>query len=347
MDSNELNDQGGDELDVMQESLESELFGEEEGSSEDFMQQAEQVDAPQERAADPARHQEHSEEDASRKDAAPNTWRDEAKGYWEKLPPQVKQEIQKREADIMNGIGQYKQSADIGNMVMKQFEPHARAFADQGIDPRKWLGDALALTNMMMTGTNDQKVQVLENLARAYRVQPRNTPTESESFAQSLQELAETDPVAARAMAQLAKQNHYLQQQVMRNSQHARSMQMASQEREEQATLQKVQQFAADPAHPHFNEVAQDVLNLIRSGESDLQSAYDKAVWLNPKVRQTMISEHHRKLSSDAQKSRNATAVNVNASAKSGSPNSSGSTAGRAWDDPESLYELFDEAMRG
>ena len=44
--------------------------------------------------------------------------------------------------------------------------------------------------------------------------------------------------------------------------------------------------FAADPAHPYFDDVANDITALLRGGGAkDLADAYDKAVWANPVTR--------------------------------------------------------------
>ena len=42
--------------------------------------------------------------------------------------------------------------------------------------------------------------------------------------------------------------------------------------------------FALDTkAHPYFDEVADDIIALLKTGAS-LQEAYDKAVWANPVI---------------------------------------------------------------
>jgi hypothetical protein len=80
----------------------------------------------------------------------------------------------------------------------------------------------------------------------------------------------------------------------------------------------EVQAFASDPAHPYFDEVADDISAMIRAG-ADLQTAYEKAVWANPITRAKELSrtqaETHAKLiakgKEEAEKARRAASTNV------------------------------------
>lgn len=52
---------------------------------------------------------------------------------------------------------------------------------------------------------------------------------------------------------------------------------------------EEITAFAADPAHPYFDEVTGDIAVLISAGHS-LADAYEKAVWANPTTRQKEIA---------------------------------------------------------
>lgn len=54
---------------------------------------------------------------------------------------------------------------------------------------------------------------------------------------------------------------------------------------EEMARIEKeVEAFAADPAHPFFDELSDDIAAILKTGAS-LAEAYEKAVWANPVTR--------------------------------------------------------------
>ena len=55
--------------------------------------------------------------------APPKTWRSEAAGMWAQLPPAVQQEVLKREADIFQGIEQYRDLAQTGRAFQQTLAP--------------------------------------------------------------------------------------------------------------------------------------------------------------------------------------------------------------------------------
>lgn len=63
---------------------------------------------------------------------------------------------------------------------------------------------------------------------------------------------------------------------------------------EERAAITKeVNAFAADPAHPFFDEVSDDIVAFLKTGAS-LAEAYEKAVWANPVTRQKEIARRQK-----------------------------------------------------
>jgi hypothetical protein len=76
-------------------------------------------------------------------------------------------------------------------------------------------------------------------------------------------------------------------------------------ERQQQETLRVtrwgIDQFADEkdargqPVHPHFDTVLPQMLELFRANpQRDLKEAYDTAVWMNPNLRQTLISQERQ-----------------------------------------------------
>ena len=79
--------------------------------------------------------------------------------------------------------------------------------------------------------------------------------------------------------------------------------------------LSQVEAFAADPAHPYFNDVANHMLALIQSGTAKgptaLQNAYDEACWAHPEVRATLLEQ-------ERQRAMEANAAKITAAKKAG-----------------------------
>ncbi len=73
-------------------------------------------------------------------------------------------------------------------------------------------------------------------------------------------------------------------------------------ERENAAVQSELQRFAADPAHRYFENVRRTMGQIIAANpEASLNDAYDQACWMNPEIRDLLISE---KTKADAEESR-------------------------------------------
>lgn len=96
-------------------------------------------------------------------------------------------------------------------------------------------------------------------------------------------------PELAPVLTPLQRQIDSLTQQLSERDRQTQEAAFAS-------SLQAVQAFAADPAHPYFNDVQQDMLTMIEASratgrEISLKDAYDRAVWANPTVRAQMLQQ--------------------------------------------------------
>lgn len=91
----------------------------------------------------------------------------------------------------------------------------------------------------------------------------------------------------------------------------------------------EVDAFASAPGHEHFDAVADDITRLISTGTcSTLQEAYDRAIWMNPTVRQLLVdkaqadalAKANETRAAKAAQTRAATAANVRTTPKSRGP---------------------------
>jgi hypothetical protein len=101
--------------------------------------------------------------------------------------------------------------------------------------------------------------------------------------------------------------------------QHLAPIQQQEQQRQYQNNLQTVQSFAADPAHPYFNDVADQMEALLKAGVAkDLSDAYDKATRLDPVISGQLDQERQKaaedQRKADAEKARRAAAASVRGS---------------------------------
>lgn len=306
--------EGGLDLSAAGDSISADLFGtsggDDNGGDADDVNLDDNggTDAGTAAATPPAAGTPSAKEGASAPAAStlqpPKTWRPEAAAKFATLPPEVQQEVLKREEDIFKGLESYKADASIGKALKGVVQPYLQVFQSQGIDPMQQVSGLMRAHVALATGTPEQKQQFFQHLAKEYGV---DLDTEA--------------PYVDPQVAGLQKQLSDLQSRLNGREQHEAN--------EARSKLQaEIDSFASDPAHQYFDEVANDMAGLLRSGAAkDLKDAYDKAIWANPitrtkeQARLTADAETKAKAEAaeKAKQARKATGANVKSSAKAAS----------------------------
>lgn len=261
--SSELFGQGKDEekTDDEDEPLEGE-----EGKPSD-KDAADVADLPPQQDKEPVEGEENSE--AVQATGAPQTWTKEALADWATIPERAKQEILKREDDFLKGITQYKEAADLGIAYSKVVEPYVPILAAENIDPVGLFQSFAGNHYILSRGTPAQKVEVAASLLNGY-----NIPLQP-----LLEFLADGGEEVDPKVSALQKRIDDLEKGIGARTQHENTQVL-------QRIGTEIDTFAADPAHPYFNEVADDIRKLFESGmASTLPEAYEKAVYANPTTR--------------------------------------------------------------
>lgn len=239
---------------------------------------------------------------------APKTWRPEAAAKWTALPPEVQQEVLKREQDIFKGLETYKADATVGKSFSQILAPYTPMLEAAGLDPLQQVEGLMRAHHALATGTPEQKALFFQRLAQDYNVSLGQSPDDANPF---------VDPQVAALQSQLTA----LQSKLMERE--AREASVVKQ------SLQKeIDDFASDPTHQYFDEVATDIAGLLRSkAAATLAEAYEKAVWANPvtraKEQARLTAEAQAKAEASAaekaEAARKASAANVRTSPKAAS----------------------------
>lgn len=198
-------------------------------------------------------------------DPAPTTWTKEAQDHWATIPPRVKQEILKREADMFKGIEGYKAEADFGRTAKAQIEPYVALLRSQNRDPMKTVEGMLNTHYTLSTADQGKKQAIFTHLAKVYGV---------DTSALGMEAAYEDPQVSAlRTELNTLKSGLTAQQQAQEAS--------VRQDLERQITA-----FQADPKNTYFSEVVNDMVALLNGKvATTLQDAYDRAVFMNPVTR--------------------------------------------------------------
>lgn len=185
----------------------------------------------------------------------PKSWKKEMHPHWANMPREAQQYYIEREQQMLNYMKPFQDT----------LKPYEHLFAQR--PPHQMVGDLLKAHQMLTMGSDEQRwehaKQLLKNLGFDGRLgQPTDPAAQTP-----------VDPV----VQQLTQKLSGLEQTVLAQQQHAYNTARAE-------VGKQVNDFAADKAHPYFDEVADEIAIFISQGLS-LQDAYDRAVWANPAVR--------------------------------------------------------------
>lgn len=219
---------------------------------------------------------------------APKHWSEGDKTLFAGLPPAAKQRWIDREAEQQRGVDAKFQEIAGFRREREQwdemFKPYARDLELQGISSTQFLSRLLAGHKYLL----DSPKEAVLWLANQYGVDPK-----------TLFESRESNP-------HLDKLNQGFQSL----EQKVNGFMTAQQQAEHRAALNRVETFAqakddkGQLLHPYFNDVAEDVLALMKGGLKDLDKAYAKAVRMNDDVWQKSqaATEAAKKAAADAQR---------------------------------------------
>lgn len=231
---------------------------------------------------------------AQPKRQAPTTWKQETRAKWDTLPPEIQDEVLKREGDMEQGWkelgGRTQQLRDWDAAVT----PYMATINGLGVSPQTAVRDMLAADHTLRYGSPQQKMQLFNQIVQDYGISPDILAAAQNQEPQYQQPMG--DPRVDQILG-------YIQAQERNNQAQA-----------DYAAKQELDKFKS--MAPHLDTVREDMAVLLDTGRAkDLQEAYDKAVWGKAEIRQTLIAEQQKKQAEEAAKvaseARKAAAVNI------------------------------------
>jgi hypothetical protein len=250
----------------------------------------------------------------------PASWSATAKALWGDLPPEVRAEAHRLERDAQRLVAR-------NATEKRQYEG-----LEQILGPRR---QRLAA----MYGSEARALEQLFALSDFAEKDPQGflkyfAQQRGLNLASMNQGFQPLDPNTAALHQQIQALNGKIQQ--------SETQQQAA---ERQQVERLYQAFANDPKNIYFNDVREDMADLLDSGAArDFEDAYNKAIWANPATRERLFSERAKAESEKRQKeaeqaakeAKRVQATNVATKGVRGSspdkPNSIDETLNRTWD---------------
>jgi hypothetical protein len=231
------------------------------------------------------------------------------------------QEAERRESDFHKGVSEFKGHSERAKAYDAAIAPYQQHLQSLGVDAPTAINALMRADMTLRTSDPVTKAQYFSQLAKEYNIDLNQ-----------LHEPPQVDPQTQYLMNEL---------QVLRNQQQMWQNQARQQE---QAIAQDQLASFATPDRQHFDAVRNEMAFLLETGKAkDLQEAYEKAVWSDPDIRQSLLDQQRAEAQkkaleqAQAQKARTA-AVSV----KGSSPASSGVQPGNKGSLRDILAAQFD-----
>lgn len=226
---------------------------------------------------------------------APASWAPERKADWAKVPAEVRSYLHQREGELQQGFQKVAQRANVAEAVLGEFMPYAEQLQREGATPVAAMRTLLQTAHALRTGGAEYKKAIIYSLAQQYGVDLSSAYNpqlaQAEAVAQNL---------STEKMYGTAQQQAY----------------------EQQAMVQQITAFSADPKNEFFPKVREIMGHLINGGiAKDLPSAYQMALGMHPEVRQELLK---RELDARTQGARRTAAASMSVS---GAPNGAAAPA--------------------
>lgn len=293
------------------ESSSSQLSAEAEASGSPKTEISDETPAPKEEVVE-------AEAKPVNTDRPPQAWKAAQKAKWETLPPDVRQEVLRREHETTRVLNETAQVRQFTTQFQQAIQPYMARIQQVG-NPIVAIQNLLAADHLLASGPKAQKAQYLARLIKDYGVDIHELDA-------ALAGTAPVDPVESRVEQLLQERLTPFQQYIAQQQQAEQARQRQTQE----SLAAQITAMSQDPAYPHFEEVRDAMADIIeiqakRGVSIDLKTAYNRAVAADPRISQE-IMQTRQAASANAQAQR---ALKASASVK-GAP--TGSVAGKPLD---------------
>jgi hypothetical protein len=265
---------------------------------------------------------------------APASWSPAAREQWKAIHPDVQREVARREGEMARYVNEMSSARNIAERFTQTIQPFLGTIQAEGVDPLTAVRNLMQVTQTLRSGTQYEKASTLAQIVRVYGVDIASLDAALVGQAPpqgSQQQAPDVNAAVQQALAPLYQAAQQRQNQLMQSAEgEARS---------------ELETFAADPANEFFQDLRQEMADIIELGEKrgrdiSIPEAYRQAAMLHPEVSKVMLARQQganaRQLTQNAQRARSA-AVSVRGTAPVGNP---------VGPEPSSIRESIEAAIQ-
>lgn len=209
--------------------------------------------------------------------------RKEEVAAWKEANPVLQQALLRRSEEMHRGLEQYRGAAQFANTMAEAFRPYEQTLQQLGLAPDVAVGKLLQVDSALRHGNAQQKAATIASLVQQYGV--------------DMNEVANIPPPDPQYNA--------LQNQVAQLQGFISNFQRTQAEQQEATLNSELATFAQ--GREHFQTVREDMAALLQAGRAtDLNDAYEKAIWANPSVRTALLAKQQAEASEKIERERKA-----------------------------------------
>lgn len=239
-------------------------------------------DAGKPEAEKPTTEQVQAPTGQHRVDRAPASWRKEAKGEWGSVPLHIRQEVHRRELEVNRALNEAAQARQQSEQFGKVVEPYMARIQSFGVTPQQAISSLLQADYTLATASKQQRAQLMAKLIKDYDVDV------SELDAAIVAGMGGSTPASIPQQPDIQA---LVQQQLQQALAPIYQQQQQEQQRQQAQVDQTVEQMALDPKYPYFDDVREDMADIIELAAKKglaitLPEAYNRAIAFNPQVSQ-------------------------------------------------------------
>ena len=206
---------------------------------------------------------------------APQSLRPEAREKWASVPPEVQQEIHRRERDTAVAMQRASESQRLVEPLMRAVQPYAQALQARGQSPDQVIGNMLRTEQALSHPDERMRANVLAQALKTYSV--------------SVESLAAALDGAPHQQTQQAINPQEIIRQA--RDEFARDLQAQRTASASQSAAAEIESFT--PAAEFLDDVRDMAADLLESSARrgialSLQDAYEQACWSSPGIRKVL-----------------------------------------------------------
>lgn len=240
----------------------------------------------------------------------PQSWKPALKAKWGSLDPELRQEIIRRERDILREFGVSSTARKIANDLQEVVQPYEARMRALNVSPLQAVGELLKADYLLSSAQPSQKAQFMAKMIKDYGVDINELDN---ALAGTMPDPA-TAKVEQLLQQQLAPMQQFIQQQ--------QAAAAAQEQARQQAAIEEIQRMAADHVkYPYFETVRNDMADIIdlmakRGVQLTPAEAYARAVLINPETAPLVRAQSQQVQQVQTQNQRAQKAIQASASVK-------------------------------